>query len=576
MSDWKSRAIPINTPDDSDDASSGPSPASTNDWKSKATPVAPEVSQNESLARGLENGLTLGAGPKINAMAPGVLGGGGQSLGGLKSLLALMGADYNKDNDEDVKGYEKERDASKKAFDSAQKANPKTYMAGELGGSVLPALATGGVGEVPEAAGLGARLLGAAKVGGTFGAAQGALSSDADTLGGKLGDVAKGGLEGAATGGVMEGTLGSLMKGLSPEAMTELRNNQTLKAAGFQKGGLKLLEKQGRTQDVGANLFENGAVPPMSSVSDVLDNVQGLKLNAGNRMGSSLDQLDNNFDSNNPQLKSLFFNPSDVANKIRTQVLDPIKGEPIAASAENYVNTILQTIEKRGNQPISFEDAQKLLSLIRNQTNFSGNSGTDQIIQQAGGIINDELVNAADRVADAVGDSSLSENLAKAKADYGSAAEAEKAGISKNAGNMANRTFGITDYLSGGIGAGLDGGVGAAASMVGNKVLKKYANSMFANGADKAATIGWSGRALAQLPQDGLKAIADHMATSDVPLAQSAAKILNAASERDDVGRNALIFTLMQNPGYRELLDGAMGGSQNSPGGASNKPNNGQ
>jgi hypothetical protein len=113
-----------------------------------------------------------------------------------KKLLAGLSAASPERWDEGTLGerYESAKDRLAKGFSAAKKANPKTYMAGQ----VASAIGQGAVGPAMRGAG----LLGAAKQGATYGALEGASGAE-----GGVGDYAGS----IATGVVLGGLLGPVV-----------------------------------------------------------------------------------------------------------------------------------------------------------------------------------------------------------------------------------------------------------------------------------------------------------------------------------------------------------------------------
>lgn len=152
----------------------------------------PQVSQIESGARGAVQGLTFGFGDEI--------------YGGVKGA-----ANYLLGDGDFSQTYARERDAVREANKRAQEANPGTYLAGEIGGSVVVpgagvarGLATGGkaamralpaIGETKAAQYVGQYAVPGAAYGGTYAAGV----SEGQTAGAVAEDAAKG----AGTGGLI-------------------------------------------------------------------------------------------------------------------------------------------------------------------------------------------------------------------------------------------------------------------------------------------------------------------------------------------------------------------------------------
>ena len=176
----------------SDDWEDIPLESSVDDWEDVAdVPVetSPSVDQSESALRGAIQGASLGFADEL--------------VGGAEALKeSVLGDDKLFDI---LDNYEKYRDESRANFEAAQKANPNTYLAGELTGSLATALVPG-VGmakvasSVPKLGKLGASILGGAGAGAIQGAATGAGYSEAEDFSGVLQDTKDSAITGAALG----------------------------------------------------------------------------------------------------------------------------------------------------------------------------------------------------------------------------------------------------------------------------------------------------------------------------------------------------------------------------------------
>lgn len=555
-----------------DDLGFKPSTSPHDDLGFTASPKpTPEISKLESGLRGAAQGATFGFAPAISGAvnsAPDAL----QSIMGDKSLSDLL------------ESYRKNRDASKANFKQAEDANPKTYMAGNVAGALAPALLTGGASEVASIPGLSpavsSGLLTGAKIGGFTGLGQ----SDADLTKGEipqaLGDVAKGAIGGAALGGVSS-KLGSMLPESLADKFSSFANERALKATGIGKSQLKNIilndmktnafnsaennapEIEDSVQKMGRLLLDKNpyqdtpVVSGPSSVEDVLANAQDLKNKAGKDIGDLLSKFDEHYDSTNND----YFDPKKIGEQIQTELLDPLKvnGEitPVSGSAANTVQNVLDTLKRYGNNPIPFEQAQQLKQLISKITNYeTPGSANNQIMRQASGIINSGIEDAADAVTKNSGSDDLLDKYLKAKDLYKTASTAVNAASQKTAGNMVNRDFGLTDYISGDIGAHIGGPAMGIVGGLGNKLSKTYGNSSLATGANAVADgINRVSNTLSKAPKEAISNLGKQMSLSMNPIEQRLGGVLAQASDRDDVGRNALVFSLMQNPTYREILN---------------------
>lgn len=178
------------------------------------TEVDTEPTQLESLIRGGAQGATFDLAD--------------EALGAAKAAgKTVFGGDKYKDV---VDTYKRERDIERAKFAAAQEANPMTYLAGDIAGGILPAIATGGAGAVASVGKVG--LKEAAKAGAKAGAKYGAMSglgrSEAEILDGDIRGTAADVATGAAGGAVLGGAIPVAIKGAKatakaiPKAMKDI------------------------------------------------------------------------------------------------------------------------------------------------------------------------------------------------------------------------------------------------------------------------------------------------------------------------------------------------------------------
>lgn len=144
----------------------------------------------ESAGRGLAQGVSFGFADEASA-------GISASMSGINDTIANF-VNGKMEFGDFVGAYRNDVEAARAADAAAQEANPKTFAAGQVVGTIAPVLATGGA----AAAGRGA--LGAVKLGAGLGGLAAAGASEADLTQGDVGglaeDVLLGSALGAATG----------------------------------------------------------------------------------------------------------------------------------------------------------------------------------------------------------------------------------------------------------------------------------------------------------------------------------------------------------------------------------------
>ena len=234
---------------------------------------APEISAPMSALAGATQGATAGFGDEIE--------GGYKTL--MRKLLpeSMGGAAPGVSMSEDYKTI---RDRSRQYNQMAQEQNPKSYVAGEVGGSIPASLLA------PEAKAIqGSRLLGVLAKGAGLGALSGLGSSEAPTVSGNLVDTLKGGAGGALASGAGEAA-GQLLKPVA----------KTLQEAGVNMGRRVL---SGGVQTIGTKTeplaadaveeaYRQGAIPLLGTTQHAADVLEGARETVGDRYAKIVSDLE--------------------------------------------------------------------------------------------------------------------------------------------------------------------------------------------------------------------------------------------------------------------------------------------
>jgi hypothetical protein len=83
--------------------------------------------------------------------------------------------------------------------------------------------------------------------------------------------------------------------------------------------------------------------------------------------------------------------------------------------------------------------------------------------------------------------------------------------------------------------------------------VEKITNKLTYGGANIAGNI------LYEMTPDAIKKMAGVVSQGGTPAHQALSRILSQAGDKDQIGRNALLFSLQQNPAYRKILNDMQG-----------------
>lgn len=322
-----------------------------------AVPVAPVESTAPTGAPPAQESVN----PLISALRGGAQGlsfGFADELAGGLGALQDLGSDLPF-----AERYRRERDASRAAYEAAQRANPKSYLAGELGGGLATALLPGGAAaQGAKAATLGAKVGRGLATGLGLGALSGAGASQADLTQGEVLETLKNMGTNAAIGGTLgagapaagaaAGAIGRAAKKAAPE--------WALDAAGAIQHNLQALTKE-KQAELGQWLLDRSLVKPFSGKDAILERIQGVKAQEGPKIGAELAKATQPFEAEGTKWKAV------------AQLLG-LSGEDILAQRPAMQKALkaLELNEEMGKTSLSEINALK--SAMQKGTNYAANA----------------------------------------------------------------------------------------------------------------------------------------------------------------------------------------------------------
>ncbi len=537
---------------------------SVHDW-TKDAPTDDELghtsySKLDSLLRGGANQLGL---------APAIVGAAQHPIEAAEKasnpLLRLLGA--KEFSNEDTAGYDKERAESNQHFKDAEAQNPWSYGAGNIAGSIpLMALA-------PETA---PGILGGAKIGAGLAAATAVGRGLSDDQG--VGDIAKSaGIQGTI-GGITGGVVGGIANKLLPSNLDEAAANNAIESLRPNQSTItKIMQSTpktpggDRTTEVGQLLIKpteflggKSIVTAGASPKVILSNVEAAQAAAGKYVGEMADKLDASGEKLvttrglqekiEDILKNKYTIPQDAAQQEFAGM--SLEGGEEAYNALNGLkNNILKTVGTNKDEPISFGTAKKILQWIDDGAYNKAGNIANKDLNNLRGMFNNEIESHLDTAANSIGDPAAAAKFLHAKDLYRATKQIEKAADTSVAKEITHADLGLLDYAAGGIGLHALGGPGAIAAVAAKKFLVKNWNSSAAQAQQSVSDgIRAMSAVLTKANTETLVNWGNKAQASADPTMQSLGRVLSKMAEKDGTGRNAVVFSLMQNPAYREIL----------------------
>jgi len=309
-----------------------------------------DISKLESFLRGGGQGLSLGFGDELT--------------GAVESLFT-------------DKTYEQSRNEAREANRLAREANPKTFIAGDVAGSILPVVASGGEGLLAR----GAAKLAPTTIRGmmALGAAQGAGYSEAEDIPGMLRDMGVSSVLAGGVGTAAKG-LGALGKTLRADELADIAQTRGAKALGTPKrmwSDPKLAEQAKRDAQL---MLDNDVIKWNSSFADMADDVTKLKADTGKAIGDYLESVD---------MRGKFFDVNKAVRDLETLRPRGANGKVLTRGAYADINRTIdnavETVKAHGSKSLDFQTANEVKGVLQDLANWNSNKNATLLDKKVAG-----------------------------------------------------------------------------------------------------------------------------------------------------------------------------------------------
>jgi hypothetical protein len=454
------------------------------------------------------NAATLGYLPHIQAAVQGPMN---------KALDYVTG---NNVGNESLDSYVARRDENIRRIAQQAKDNPKSAMAGTIGGIAASALAAGGAGVSANGATFGARALQGVKTG----AALGALANPGDTEGEaglQLEERAKNAAIGGALGGAAQGVAEGIGK-VGSKAAKYFRSKaeeRAFKALGPDLRAVRQNMSKDQINSIGRTLIDDGVVNATSSTDDIARNITPAKKDAIEKLESTIESLgkaqkkmNSSGGGGSPGVVPKGHNfggmrsgvdRKAIAKSLRDDLINTSTEIPGVTAKNAKIEKLIRQFENGGDDLLEILDAEHLKRATGKEIKWDRLPGADipieeQVQRSLYTKLKQGVEDGADAIEKVVGGPGAG-TFQKAKQKVGQLSEAAKIVEKRQARELANRFISPSDYLTGGLGAAtgfasgdsLEDRIGRAAlgATLGgaNKLMRGYGNQVTAKVLDKTA-----------------------------------------------------------------------------------------
>lgn len=378
------------------------------------------------------------------------------------------------DSDKIKQAYQMGRDHERQALALDTKAHPAISAVADLGGAVMS--------PINKVAGPLGAFGGGAVIGGT----QALGNSEATDLPGLAKDTAIGAGLGGVVGKVADIATPYIEAGVQKvgQKAKDAAEMMSARAQGAERGTIKKFGIDA-VKSAGRQGLDNDVVTTFGNTTDKIAANEALKAKAMDARKAAYDTID--------KAGASEFNPVDAATDATKKVLE---GKNLAhKDTQDLISSLtphLENILSRGDENISMDEAQKLVSSLGKAAKFdtSRSNEANDVAKQVYQSVRQSINEAADKGADKVGVQGLKDTIEQANKTYSTAKVSEALLKNKQAREGGNKLFSLTDTIAGTGAAtyGLATGdwKGAGEAMLAKKAIDK-APQFLARGLDGIA-----------------------------------------------------------------------------------------
>lgn len=516
-------------------------------------------------------------------------------------VKAKLGQIFSGEGMSNDQNYVNRRDQAISDMNARNEKYPAAHIQGEVGGAVLPMLATGGgsaAEEIPAALaakqGLAQAIAKGAVKGAAVGGAMGLAQNPGDTAGEvnpvQLNQRLENAKTGAEFGAAIGGPLGAIPN--VAEYLSGSAEKKALKGAGAMLKDFRKEHANDSIEQTGRFILDNKLVGPGDTYESTAAKASNLRDATGEELGKGYDAAVKIVDRLGPKARAEVdgagFNPvrdKDAILSAAKQELGYSYGRKGALkSLSNYLDELG---EEHGNKTLNPRDANEVkTALDKSAINWERNPLTrdpdaETALKSFRKYLSTQIEGQIGTIGDLIGNPKAAENLSALNEKYGMASKVSRIAGDKAQRDAANASFGLKEYagaeIGGEIGEAVMGKPGRIIGTVGGMAVghvgRKLGPSLSASATDAAANAlakAGSPGAIAQANPAVYSAIAsknnsgNFEAKPSSPDVPPPAKVPEKGPEKwaqdglqkliDHSGDKSLDKSLLKNPKAKQLL----------------------
>lgn len=508
-------------------------------WMSEPPTKEAEISQTEAALLGAAQGATLGFADELT-------GAGETAIKAVKGEVPL-------NKEALLEEYRKLRDLTRESYKAAEEEHPGTYTAGQVAGGIGTAFVPG------LNIAKGASLAKTALQGAGLGAAAGlGASEELDK------EAALSAAQGAALGGGLGAAGFGITKGLSglsskvAATLSDKSDELAATAAGIKGKFAKDMSPE-QIRELGRVLKQQGVVKAFQSPEDIMLAAQKLEETSGKAIGDLAQGLD--------EKGLLAYNPREVATEIQSKARVASEGQSKLQELLNMVRGSKKISPSQEllspEQRLSFSEAQNLKGRLATEAfGKGGTAESKEVAKLVGGMVDENYLASLEQAAKETGDPALLEQLLDLRKQYRAGLKASEGAAELAKGEMRQvpklsidrlKQMSLTPQTST-MSKIAEVGSKSAQSLsdIASKsqpYTQKALRGIIPTGASRISSYN----DLTKMNDEELSQLSTELKLQG-PAGEEYARVIDNTLSKDKQGKDAMLFSLSQQPSFRKLI----------------------
>jgi hypothetical protein len=276
--------------------------------------------------------------------------------------------------------------------------------------------------------------------------------------------------QGVAQGMAPENTTPKPISEYKTPADISYPQEQAMKSYGVTKRFLNNPQKVRQQSQTAQTLLDQGAIKPWSTAKSLLNTTQDMASNSGKGIGDYLSSLG----------KDGKILPQEFEAQMEgLRPVQPDTGKILQGGKYDAINSkiddAINTIRAHGDNPISFEEANRLKGVLQDSANFQSNKEATLLDKVIAGKFRDTLDNVLNRVSNRAGNPQAHQAFLKNKEIYAAAQRAQDPLYNKLSSELGNKGLSLTDWILGAGELSMGHPLTALGAVGGKKLLESFA-----------------------------------------------------------------------------------------------------